>query len=198
MQAALNALANVHRAVVTENFFESTPLREPSGETLASGEESALRRGYTVGIRKALHVEKLIDECLEKVQLLSEKARAKERGSWADASHLAAEETAAASKSGGKKRQRAASGSRSAKAASKSSCGRTHTAPAQRPPHMDRAPLVKEVVAAKIASHELWITAVVQRISNGSEGTLFQCVAAQCRPNLPPHRASCLLPQQVH
>lgn len=47
----------------------------------------------------------------------------------------------------------------------------TSVQPIARPPHMDRHPVVNETCAAKIASHELWILAVVLRTN--LDGGLF-------------------------
>ena len=188
MQAASLALSNTYSMLVKDKFFESTEsaLRDipvSSAEGGGSGDGSApaqahamlpqeatrLRRAFSTGIKKCAAAEKQIDDCLAALEQLEQRLQAnEEKGNQPTNASLSQQPTDHAgggSSGGGKKRSRPGSNIGGAARTKKKGPAERVVPPKFRPPHMQRDPEVGEVVAARIASHELWILAVVKRVA---------------------------------
>lgn len=146
IQATNQAVVETHRLLVAEKYFESTSssLREIS-DNLTSAEEASLRRVYNSGIKRSVAAIKQIDECIKALEAHDAWELKKEKGNLGSS----------------------ASTKEDTKNISSNSRKKSKTAPkvTSRPPHMDRIPAIEELVAAKAASHELWILGIVKSIN---------------------------------
>ena len=161
MESASYAVSKIHELVVSDSYFDTPCVREyrPPDDDDAPSPDQA-RKIYLKSIKKAEKIEKQIDEALNAIEALGNLERQKEAVATSLASIPAAAATSAHSKP--RKRQR----------------------PLPRPPHMDRAPTFNEPVAAKVASHELWILGIVQKVNNTPDGVVEYQVRVLCANHL--------------
>jgi len=167
MQHACNVISNTHALLIEGKFFEGTQacLRELPGsvERLSSSDVSSLRRAYTTGIARCQKAEKQIEDALAAIEALDARDAARQSSGGvqkvASSADMPAQDVAKIRKPWKRERQ--------VDVAARSTKAQRSVV---RPPHMDRTPAVNELVAAKIASHELWILATVNVLN--AEGTL--------------------------
>jgi hypothetical protein len=127
MQATTQAISETHRVLVAEKYFEATnaSIREPSSNP-TSTEETSLRRGYNAGIKRSIAVLKQIDLCLEALEAYEnwENNKKGDKSGSSNNKQQQDDTIVEGSSNNNKRRNKVVA----------------------RPPHMDRAPVIDEVV----------------------------------------------------
>jgi hypothetical protein len=145
----------------------------PPKLALLPQEASSLRRALATGIKKCSAAEQQIDACLAALQrlehVLEQRLKAKET-----------REAREADPATGHKQRGRPGGGGGAGRPRKKAAGERAVPPKFRPPHLLRDPEAGDAVAARIASHELWILAVVTHVtSRGGAGGGDDCYQVQ-------------------